>query len=785
VPAGLIEDVAERQFCCAGCRTAYAIIHEHGLDRYYSLSEQRAAPVRPTGDSFESFDHTAFDALYVETLPSGLRRVELYLEGVHCASCVWLVERVPLILKGVARAELNVRRSLATVEWNPVVVRLSDIARQLDVLGYTPHPYRGAARNAIRTREDRAMLARIGIAAAIAINVMLAALALYSGGGGGIGAEWERYFRWISFIVVTPAMIWPARVFFAGALASLRVRALSMDVPIALGLAAGYIQGAVNTIADEGPVYFDGLAVLIFALLVGRYLQMRGQRAAADSAELLQSLTPSTARVVEDGTIRTIPSEALVPGAVVDVRAGDTIPADGTVESGASALDCSLLTGESKLVSVAPGDDVFAGTVNRRGGIRVLVTRPGETSRVAHLMRQVEESAARRAPIVQSANRLAGVFVAVVLVLATGTWIVWQAIDPARAVDHAIALLIVTCPCALALSTPLAVSVAIGRAARHGILVKGGDALEALARPSLVLLDKTGTITEGRATVVRWSGPDFVKRVVLAVEAQSSHPVADAFARAWPGVAAPVARDVRYTAGRGVEGIVEGARVVVGSPAFVLTRAESSGVASRTSEALTTILVAVNGVVVAEAEIGDTLRPDAAPAVDALRSRGWRVGVLSGDAQPVVDAVGRALGLPADDCVGDATPEDKLARVQAELRSGPVVMVGDGVNDAAAMAAATVGVSVHGGAEASLRTADVYLARPGLAPLVELTEGAQRTLAVIRRNIAFSIVYNIIGAGLAMAGMMPPMAAAVLMPASSLTVVFASWRARTFDGGPA
>ena len=287
------------------------------------------------------------------------------------------------------------------------------------------------------------------------------------------------------------------------------------------------------------------------------------------------------------------------------------------------------------------------------------------------------------------------------------------------------------------------------------------------------------------ASVVRWNAPDLIKRLVLAVEAQSNHPVADAFARAWPDVATPVARDVQYTPGRGVEGIVEGDRVRVGSPAFVLARAENSAAVTITRDALTPILVAVNGVVVAEAEIGDTLRPDAAPAVDALRSRGWRVGVLSGDAQAVVDAAGRALGLPPADCAGAAVPEDKLARVRAELRDGPVVMVGDGVNDAAAMAAATVGVSVHGGAEASLRTADVYLARPGLAPLVELTVGAQRTLGVIRRNIAFSLVYNLIGAGLAMAGLMPPLAAAVLMPASSLTVVFASWRARTFGGDPA
>ncbi len=789
VPAGLVEAGAGRQFCCTGCRTAYEILHEHGLDRYYRFSERREVPVAPTGRAYEEFDHEAFQKLYVRGLQGGLARVDLYLEGVHCASCVWLVERVPLLLPGVARAELEIRRSLARIEWDPAAVPLSQVARMLDSLGYPPHPFRGVQRDAVRRREDRAMLTRIGVAGAIAGNIMLAAFALYAGWGGGMEHRWQLFFRWTSLALVTPALFWPGRVFFAGAWSALRTRTLHMDVPVALGLAVGYAQGAYNTIRDSGPIYFDGLALLIFLLLVGRYLQQRGQRAAADGAELLYSLTPSTARVLDDdGTARMVPAEALLPGMNLEVRPGETFAADGVITDGRSQLDTSLLTGESRPAHAGAGAEVFAGTVNLSAPVRVRVERAGESSRLAKLLQQVEESGRRRAPVVETANRMAAWFVAVVLALAAITFVIWEVRDPARAVDNAIALLIVTCPCALALSTPLAVSMAIGRAGRAGIFIKGGDALETLSRPGELLLDKTGTVTEGTTALVAWEGPAWVRPLVLALEAGSAHPLAAGFRAAWPGETGPPASSVEHTMGGGISGIVNGRRVVVGSPAFVRAAAgaEAAPVAALPSE-LTPVLVAVDGVVVAAAGLGDPLRPDAPGAVAALRARGWEVALLSGDAPPVVAAVARALGLPPDAATGGATPEQKLRAVErARARTArPVVMVGDGVNDAAAIAAAAVGIGVHGGAEACLATADVYLTRPGLAPLVELVAGAERTMAVIRRNLAFSLIYNLLGAGAAMAGALNPLVAALLMPASSLTVVVSSWQARTFRGGPA
>jgi Cu2+-exporting ATPase len=784
VPAGLIEPGAASQFCCGGCRTAYAILRESGLEAFYRLPEKRGAAVRPSGRSFEEFDHPSFHELYVRRTAAGLARTELYLEGIHCASCVWLVERAPRLVEGLVSAELDAPRALVQVVWDEERTRLSQIAATLDVLGYRPHPFRGVRAEAMRRAEDRAMLARIGVAGAIAGNVMLLALALYSGWFTGMERDYERAFRWISLVLTTPALLGPGLLFFRGAWAALRTRSLHMDLPIALALGAGYVRGAVNTVASEhGPIYFDGVTMLIFLLLVGRFLQQRAQRAATDSTELLAALAPSTARVIAEDGVREVPSEALLPGMVLEVRAGETIPADGTVVAGASDVDVSFLTGESRPVAVALGSVAWAGTVNRRSPLRLRVEEAGEATRLGRILHEVEAGSRRRAPAVRLADRLAGAFVASVLALAILTFLLWLKLAPGRALDNAIALLIVTCPCALALATPLAVTVAIGRAARAGVLIRGGDALETLACPGRLVLDKTGTVTEGRTTLVSWVGPEDVKPLVQALERHSAHPLAAGFVEAWPGLPELEARDVAHTPGGGLEGEVGGRRVVAGSPPFVRSRAAGDGELARPAAdpTLTPVLVAVDGRVVARAAFGDPVRADAVPSLARLRARGWRLELLSGDDPLVVAAVGERLGFAPAECRGGASPEEKLRLIEAAARDGPVVMVGDGVNDAAAIAYATVGVGVRGGAEACLAAADVFLSRPGLGGLVSLTEGAERTFRVIRRNIAFSLVYNAAAATLAVAGLIHPLLAAILMPASSLTVILASWLGRTFE----
>lgn len=798
VPAGLVDGGRAEQFCCGGCETACTIIRGCGLEGYYRLRRESddaaPAPVRTTAKRYGEFDDPVFRTLYARPLPGGLFAAELFLEGVHCAACLWLVERLPRVVPGVIEARLDLRRALVRIVWDEGVVPLSRVARALDSLGYPPHPARDAASRESLRREDRRALIRIAVAGACAGNVMLLALALYAGMFDTMEPQYATLFRWTSMAISLVSLAWPGQVFFRGAWAALRARTVHLDVPIALGLGAGGVWGTVSTIRGTGEIYFDSLSVLVLALLVGRWVQRRQARWSADAVELLFSLTPTSARLVEreeagGERVRDVPIETVWPGDLVEVRAGDSIPVDGEVVLGASSIDQSLLSGESLPVEVTPGDRVSAGAVNLSGRLRVRVQATGADTRAGRLMRLVEEGTRRRAPIVRMADRIAGWFVAAMIGLAGLTLAVWLWVDPSRAVDHATALLIVTCPCGLGLATPLAVTVAVGRAARRGILIKGGDALERLSRQGTIFLDKTGTITRGHLSMVRWIGDESVRPLVAAVEALSSHPIAAALARDL-GADPAVAATAEQTIGGGIEGTARGRRLVIGSPAFVAARVgrlpewATAVIGGMTGQALTPVVIGVDGAVAAVAGLGDPIRPDAREAIETLRRRGWRVGILSGDHPGVVAAIASEVGLERGEARGAMTPEQKQATVEeARGASGrPVVMVGDGVNDAAALAAASVGIAVHGGAEASLAAADAYISRPGLGPVAELVLGSYRTIAAIRRNLVASLAYNATAAALAMTGVINPLIAAVLMPASSLTVVVLSLRSRTFGG---
>jgi Cu2+-exporting ATPase len=786
VPAGLIERGTGLQFCCSGCRVAFDIIQGSGLERYYRLRERIEAPMqpaRPVGRSFEEFDDPAFVSLYGRSRAEGHTTIDLYLEGVHCAACVWLVERVPAVILGVVECRLDLGRSMAQISWDPSAVELSRVARFLDSIGYPPHPVGGIEARELERRADRSLMIRIAVAGAVAGNIMLLAFALYGGLFGGIEEEFRRLFRWTSMVLSLPSVIWCAAPFYRGAWGALRTRRLHMDVPITIGILAGFLWGCRNTILATGEIYFDSVTVLIFLLLVGRFVQRRQQRRAARATEMLFSLAPSSARIIEDGDVREVPVAVLAAGDLVELRAGDTAPADGVVSAGSSTLDLSLLTGESRPVDVDVGDPIHAGTVNLSGRLVIRVETTGESTRIGRLLALVEESARRRAPVVQLADRISAWFVAAVLLLAAVTALIWSGTD--RAVDHAVALLIVSCPCALGLATPLAVAAAIGNAARSGILIKGGDALERLVRPGRMFLDKTGTLTEGRLAVVQWYGEPELRRIVAAIEAHSSHPIARALAD-WDEPSAGLdIRDVKQHPGQGVTAICDGRSVTVGSASFVvesgteLSEESDSMIRAIVADGMTPIVVALDNAVAAIAALGDPVRVDTPSTLDRIRRIGWRLEVLSGDHPGTVRAVMSRIGL--EHGRGGANPEDKAEIVHQASQAAPTVMVGDGVNDAAALAAAAVGVGVHGGAEAALAAADVFLSEPGLSPIVRLLEGARRTLGVIRRNLVFSLAYNVVAVTLAMSGHMHPLIAAILMPLSSITVVVSSYKARTFS----
>ena len=804
VPKSLIEPDAQHQFCCDGCASVYAIIHGRGLDRYYNMRRSVEATRAPSitqgrsADDYDAYDDPAFTAHYVTTDEAGISSATLSLEGLHCLACVWLVERLPRVVPGAIDAAVHFGRSTVLVRWDSRSASLSEVARGLHALGYPAAPPRGQSNDTERRLDARSQLIRIGVAGALAGNIMLVTIALYAGVFEGIDKTFYTFFRFISAGLGLVTLAWPGRVFFRGALAAIRTRTPHLDLPIAIALAAGGVWGVFNTVRGTGEIYFDSLAALVFLLLVGRFIQSQQQRRAADAVDLLLTITPGLVRVIDaagQGPATTKPVEAVAIGDTAEIRAGETIPVDGLVVSGSSEIDRAILTGESAPVPVVAGSEVFAGAVNLASTLRVRVTAVGETTRAAGLMRLVADAMTSKAPIVQLADRIAGRFVVVVASLALLTGIAWAFLSPGQAIDHATALLIVTCPCALGLATPLVLSATIGRLARRGILVKGASQLERLARPGTIFLDKTGTLTTGEMTVAEQTLDAPSLRRVRALEADSTHPIARAIAasgqtepvQAEPVQAEPVETDqvqADQVQGGGIRGTVRGVPMVVGSPAFLqdqrieIEPAHDAWAADAASRGLTPVLVAEHGRSTGGLALSDTLRPETPALVESLLRAGWDVRVLSGDDERAVHCIARAAGIDPARAEGRVSPEGKLAAVRETIDGSPggqhrptVVMVGDGVNDAAALAAADVGVSVKGGADASLDAAGVSIQRGGIDAILGLIDASNAAMRRIRLCIGFSIAYNAAAASLAVVGLVHPLLAAVLMPASSLTVV--------------
>ncbi len=827
LPVGAAPVGTDPYFCCSGCEIVYHALHESGFgDTYYRLSdvarEREPEPAKTSIDPLvlSELDTDGFLEDHTEQQADGTRTADLFLDGVHCAACVWLVERLPQELDGVLAATLDLPRARLSLHWDPDACRLSTVAEWLLQFGYVAHPVRQDASES-RTEGERSLLVKVGVTWALAGNVMLLALAFYAGldvsGDPGLATA----ARWLSMLLATVSVGYGGGEFVRRAGASIRLalrtrslRSLHMDIPIALGILVGYADSAWSTVTGSGEVWFDSITVLIAALLTARWLQLRSRRLAGDATDRLLSLLPSMVRRVgPDGTVDTVRLDEIHRGDLVRVPTGEVVPVDGVVASGESTINNAVLTGESRPESVRAGSDVAAGATNLRAPLDVLVQAAGPESRVGRLLDWIHDGAAPRARVASLADRLTGYFVSGVAVLALATALIWWWIEPSAVATHVVALLVITCPCALGMATPLALAVAAGKAAQAGIFLKNESATQHLTEIDAVVVDKTGTLTDGRLSLIDAVGDEQAIDRAAALEAHSTHPIAEALVRARgscsrdgstgagrtdpsqvaPAVAptvapavGPVVEDVDAVSGQGIRGRVDGHDVIVGRPDWVRTFTSTwpddpDRFTEWAEHGHTPVAVAVDGRLAVALSFGDALRPDSADILSMLDAMGTDVSLLSGDHPTVVSAVARSLGLPADRARGHVMPEDKQAAVERLQQEGrTVAMIGDGVNDAAALQAADVGIAVEGGSTASLVAADVFLTRDGLSPVADLFRGADRVMGVIRRNLSFSLFYNVAGAAAAMSGVVGPLVAAVAMPLSSLVVVTSSILQRSF-----
>ncbi len=780
-------DGKDTVFCCPGCRAIHALLRSEGLTGFYTRRNGwTPGPPESARVPIDSFD----GAVRI----SGRRaEADLVLTGIRCASCVWLIERYLGGRPGVLSARVNFATGRSTISWDPSVTGIGPIVMAIRALGYTPYPPESLSAGDALRRETSDLLLRFGTAAFLSMQVMLFTAGLYAGYFQGIDARYARLFRWLCFLLSTPVVFYSGAPFLRGALRGARHGAFGMDALVFLGAFSAYAY-SIASLFLGGEVYFDTATMILTLILLGRYIEAGAKSRAADGISRLVRLSPVTARkAVPGGGTIDVPVASLSPGDLVEIVPGERISADGSVAEGISEADESMLTGESAPVPKTAGDPVVAGSLNGTGRLLVRVLRTGGETVLSQVVQAVEEAQARKAPIQRAADRVVRVFVPSIVLVAAGTILfrLHAGIPPHAALMAGISVLVIACPCALGLATPLAVLVGTASAQARGILVRGGDVIELAARVRCVLFDKTGTLTRGRPRLAAVEGigigRDDALRIAASIEASSEHAIGRAIADALPVARRLPVRRFRAHPGEGIEGEIDGVRYLLGRPELLARFGVEPGEeAARRIAALpaadrTAVLLADDSRPIAILATEDTLRPEAAGAVSRLRASGIAVAMVTGDDPAVAARVAGEAGI--DDVRARVTPEGKSEEVRrARKRFGPVLVVGDGVNDAPALAEGDVGVAMGRGTGLAIHSASATLMTEDLLRIPSFLALSRATMRVIRQNLFWAFSYNLVAVPLAVAGKLHPIAAAAFMAGSSLLVAGNSLRLRKGGG---
>jgi Cu2+-exporting ATPase len=767
--------------CCPGCKAVASLIRDAGFERYYS-SREAPAPgiVRPPDEAAEwqVFDRDDMLAAFSER-QGDLAEASIYVGGMYCAACSWLIDSTLQSVPGIGNADINPMTHRLRISWDPAAIGLGGILGTLASLGYKPQPLAPDSTERPEQDEQRTALKRLLVASLGMMQVMMFAVGLYSGEFQGIDAEMERFLRLVSFLVTTPVVFYSARPFFAGAVRGLRARRPGMDLPVSIAIGSAYVASVYATYTNGPAVWYDSVTMFVFFLTVARYLEMRARHRSIDRSTALSSLLPNTAMRIDGEERKSIPVSQLAAGDQLLVRAGESFPADGTVVAGSTSADESMLTGESMPQRKAIGDTVMAGSANVDGIVTMRVDITGVDTTLGTIGRLSERARYARPAFVQLADRVASYIVVAILLIAAVVASIWYVVDVDRAFVITLSVLVVTCPCALALATPAAFAAAGSRLADLHLLVTNGNAIERLSRATHVVFDKTGTLTRGtpEVTAVIVNDSTFSEQdclgIAAALEVDSTHPIARAFTKFDAGLQVS---DLSLTVGAGVDGVIDGRRWRLGSREHVTGEKTvgDDGASAR-------VFLGSGQAITAVIELDDAVRSDAVNSLKLLRNYGLSVSLVSGDSEAPVERIAAELGI--DDARFGCSPSEKLARIRELQQAGEtVVMVGDGINDAPVLAGADVSIAPSHAASLALSSADVLMLGDLLQPIVKLVAASRRTMRIVRQNLAWAIVYNLAAVPLAATGFVPPWLAAIGMSTSSLVVVMNALRLSRFDG---
>ncbi|MFP7409511.1 heavy metal translocating P-type ATPase [Aeromonas veronii] len=766
-----------RPMCCPGCQAVAETIMECGLASYY---DHRTAP-GTKGDLVpeELAALTHYDLAEVQqefvTDNGTLREIQLTVEGLTCAACAWLIERHLMTLGGLRYINVNTTTHRARIKWDPDQLSLSDILKGFAQIGYRAYPFQTHQQEALYAKEVRSYMFRLALAGLGSMQVMMCAVALYMDLFISVEDEFMVYFKWISLLLSTPIMIYSAQPFYVGAWRSLKQGHLSMDVSVSLALIGAFIASMWATVFNTGEVYYDSITMFVFFLLLGRFLELRARRKASESSSNLARLVPIMATRIDDEGEHEVAAKTLQVGDRVRVLAGATLPADGIIVEGQASLNESMLTGEQLPLLKQPGDQVYAGTINTDAPLQIRVSHRIEESRIAQIMRLQDHALDDKPAIAQMADQLSRHFILVLLIIAAAVWTFWHFHQPDQAFWVTLAVLVATCPCALSLATPTALTSATANLTRNGILLRRGHVLDVLTKANRIVMDKTGTLTTGEisltgTTTLAEMDETQCLAIARAMEAQSEHPIARAFRLPTDSISVlSSAREITPVIGHGITALVDGVRYRIGSARWLgLDPAQERGRGLA-------IYLANEQQVLARFNLEDTLRPDARALIAAFKAAGLQTTVLTGDSSLQADEIARELGV--DELVKGVSPDGKLAYLKAREAQGDIsIMVGDGINDAPVLAGAHASFAMAGGTDLAKNSADAILLADDLSRLLEARVLAMRTRKIIIENFAWSIGYNLLVLPLAACGWLPPYLAAAGMSLSSLIVVTNSMR---------
>ncbi len=791
-----------KAMCCYGCQAVAQAIIDSGMDDFYKY--RTSNPEKPneiipeflqqlkaydTVNIQNKFVHEVYDPNTRNADSTNLLEASLILEGITCAACVWLNEKHLNALHGVISADINYSNHRARVRWDNSKIQLSEILESISRIGYLAHPYDPEQHQRILEKERKQQIKRLGLSGLLGMQIMIFAVAMYTGDWWGMEQGFKQSFRWISLALTIPILIYASSTFFKSAWRDLSNKRVGMDVPVSLGIAIAFSASLFHTVTGSGEVYFDSVAMFTFFLLSARYFEIGARKQTSEATEALLNLKPAIAtRLIdyhcEDNADTDLENQENVAvselntGDYLLVRPGEVIPADSIISSGSSGINESLITGESLPVFKKEKDKVIGGSTNTENPIIIRVTRLGEESVLSSIQRLIDDAQNTKPEIARLADKIASWFVSVLLTIAAMVAYYWYSVDPEQWLAITIATLVVSCPCALSLATPTAITAASGQLAKIGLLPKRAHALETLAHASDFVFDKTGTLTEGKIqlekTIVNDESldKDFVLSVAASLEAQSEHPIGKAILdkNRQPLLAV---EHLRHSTGFGIRGIINNTEWFIGNKSFIHKHSNISE--QNASSHNSKIYLATQQQLVATFILSDSIRSEAEALIEKLKQHNKQTHLMSGDNEQSACSISQQLGI--QHCRANLKPEDKLEQVKALQQQGAiVVMTGDGVNDAPVLAGADLSIAMGKGTQLAAASADMILISNNVEHIYHGYLIAIKTLRIIKQNLSWALLYNITAIPAAAMGYVDPWLAAIGMSTSSLVVVLNALR---------